>query len=55
LWVEVNGKLSVAHTGKPYHNRYVFKIDFENEKISAITEYTNVATLAKHGIVAGAN
>jgi ketosteroid isomerase-like protein len=55
LWVEANGKLSVAQTGKPYHNRYVFKIDFENDKIATITEYTNVATLAKHGVVAGAN
>jgi len=55
LWVEANGKLSVAQTGKPYHNRYVFKIDFENDKIAAITEYTNVATLAKHGVVAGSN
>jgi len=38
---------TICHqTGKPYHNGYVFKIDFENEKIATITDYRNVATLA---------
>jgi len=52
MWVEAEGRLRVAATGKPYENRYVFKLDFDGDKIASITEYTNVATLTKHGVAA---
>ena len=54
VWVEAEGRLTVAATGKPYENRYVFKIVFEDDAIRSITEYTNVATLARDGVTATA-
>lgn len=52
VWVEALGRLTVAQTGGDYHNRYVFKIEFDGTKIASITEYTNVATLTNSGVVA---
>lgn len=52
IWVEAKGRLRVAATNKPYHNRYVFKVEFDNDKILSITEYTNVLTLLNHGVPA---
>lgn len=52
LWIETMGKLMVAATGQDYHNRYVFKIEMDDGKIGSITEYTNVATLARDGVTA---
>lgn len=52
LWLEAEGRLRVAATDTAYHNRYVFKLDIEDGKISAITEYVNVATLAQTGVPA---
>ncbi|MEM9177004.1 MAG: nuclear transport factor 2 family protein, partial [Myxococcota bacterium] len=52
LWIEAEGRLRVAATGRPYENRYVFKIELEGDRIASITEYTNVATLARDGVVA---
>lgn len=49
MWVEAKGKLRIAATGAAYENRYVFKFKLDGEKISRITEYTNVATVAKSG------
>ena len=54
VWIEAEGRLRVAATGKPYENRYVFKIELDDGKIVEITEYTNVATLARDGVTAGA-
>ncbi len=55
IWVEAEGRLRVAQTGAPYENRYVFRIDFaEDGRIETITEYTNVATLARDGVTAQA-
>lgn len=54
IWIEAEGRLRVAATGKPYENRYVFKIGLEGDKIASITEYTNVATLARDGVTASA-
>ena len=55
VWIEAEGRLRVAETGKPYENRYVFKIEFSDAGITEITEYTNVATLARDGVTAGAD
>ena len=52
VWIEAEGRLRVAATGKPYENRYVFKIELSDDGISKITEYTNVATLARDGVTA---
>jgi len=52
IWVEAEGRLRVAETGRPYENRYVFKIKLKDETVESITEYTNVATLARDGVVA---
>lgn len=52
IWIEAKGKLRVATTGNPYENRYVFKITLQEGLIESITEYTNVATLARDGVVA---
>lgn len=52
VWIEAEGRLRVAATGKPYENRYVFKLELEGGKIARITEYTNVATLARDGVTA---
>lgn len=55
IWVEAEGRLRVTQTGTPYENRYVFRIDFADDgKIKTITEYTNVATLARDGVTAQA-
>ncbi|MEL6920875.1 MAG: nuclear transport factor 2 family protein [Pseudomonadota bacterium] len=54
VWIEAEGRLRVAATGKHYENRYVFKIELDDGKIVEITEYTNVATLARDGVTAGA-
>ncbi|MEL6365073.1 MAG: nuclear transport factor 2 family protein [Pseudomonadota bacterium] len=54
VWIEAEGRLVVASTGKPYENRYVFKIELSEAGITEITEYTNVATLARDGVTAGA-
>lgn len=52
VWIEAEGRLRVAATGKPYENRYVFKIELGDAGITEITEYTNVATLARDGVTA---
>lgn len=54
VWIEAQGRLRVAASGRPYENRYVFKIALAEGKIEAITEYTNVATLAQQGVIATA-
>lgn len=54
IWIEAEGRLRVAATGNPYENRYVFKLELASDKIDAITEYTNVATLARDGVTATA-
>lgn len=54
IWIEAEGRLRVAATGKPYENRYVFKLELDGDKITSITEYTNVATLARDGVPATA-
>lgn len=52
VWIEAEGRLRVAKTGKPYENRYVFKMELADGKIASITEYTNVVTLARDGVAA---
>ena len=52
VWIEAEGRLRVAATGEPYENRYVFKIELGDAGITEITEYTNVATLARDGVTA---
>ncbi|MEM9724580.1 MAG: nuclear transport factor 2 family protein [Pseudomonadota bacterium] len=52
VWLEAEGRLRVAETGSPYENRYVFKFELDGGKIAAITEYTNVVTLARDGVTA---
>ena len=55
VWIEAEGRLRVAATGKPYENRYVFKFSLDEGKIISITEYTSVVTLARDGVTATAD
>ena len=53
VWMEAQGNLIVAATGKPYRNGYVFKLTLENGKIKAIQEWVNTVTLTQQGLSAG--
>jgi ketosteroid isomerase-like protein len=52
VWVEAEGDLRVAATGTPYRNRYVFKVELENGRISGLSEWVNTVTLTQQGIAA---
>ena len=50
--VGAEGDLTVAASGKPYRNRYVFKFETANGLITRVTEYANTVTVRDHGVVA---
>lgn len=54
LFVEAEGDLTVAASGAPYRNRYVFKFETANGKITRVTEYANAVTVRDQGIAARA-
>lgn len=54
VWVEAEGRLTVAANGNPYTNRYVFKFEVNGGQITRLTEYTNTVTLARDGVAARA-
>lgn len=54
LFVEAEGDLVNAATGRPYRNRYVFKFETKGGRITRVTEYANTVTLAAQGVAARA-
>lgn len=54
ILVEAEGDLTNTVTSAPYRNRYVFKIETANGRITRVTEYANTVTLAAQGVVARA-
>lgn len=51
VWMEAEGDLRVAATGKPYRNRYVFRFDLDAAgRIGHVSEWVNTVTLAREGV-----
>lgn len=52
LVIEATGDLTVAANGRPYRNRYVFKFETRDGRITRVTEYANPITVAREGVAA---
>ncbi|HEX7306980.1 nuclear transport factor 2 family protein [Lentzea sp.] len=47
VFVECGGDMTVAGTGEPYRNRYVFRFDVRDGLIRRVREYSNPVAVAR--------